>query len=121
MKISLPLLIVITFMVTTQSYAQLSDLARIDYTSLPSNGSSLEFNRLRFLFNYPIKLKKEGSYLFLGLDYSNINLQGAKGIASVDDEIDGFQLLDLNIGYTQPLKNDWRPGRKSNARFKLKS
>lgn len=25
-------------------------------------------------------------------------------------EIDGFQLLDLNIGYTTPLKNDWRLG-----------
>lgn len=92
------------------SFAQLSDLARIDYTSLPSSSSGIEYNRTRALFNYPIKLKKEGTVLFLGLDYSNINLIMDENVAFVNDELDGFQLLDVNIGYTTPLKNDWRLG-----------
>lgn len=101
---------IIAVFITNFCFAQLSDLARIDYTILPAGNSDIEYNRTRVLFNYPIKLKKEGAYLFLGLDYSNINLQAANSIAAVDDDIDGFQLLDLNIGYTQPLKNDWRLG-----------
>ncbi|WP_430410461.1 DUF6268 family outer membrane beta-barrel protein [Kordia sp.] len=101
---------IIAVLVTNFCFAQLSDLARVDYTIIPRNNSTIEYNRTRVLFNYPIKLKKEGSYLFLGLDYSNINLQATGGIAAVDDDIDGYQLLDLNIGYTQPLKNDWRLG-----------
>lgn len=104
------ILYLFTLFLTASVSAQLGDLARIDYTIVPRDNNSIEYNRTRVLFNYPIKLKKEGAYLFLGLDYSNINLQTGQGVAEVDDEIDGFQLIDLNIGYTQPLKNDWRLG-----------
>ena len=92
-------------------YAQLSDIARIDYTNLPGANSGIEYNRTRALFNYPIKLKKEGTYLFLGLDYSNVNLiTNDKELIFNSEELDDFQLLDFNIGYTAPLKNDWRLG-----------
>ena len=92
------------------SFGQLSDLARIDYTILPSGNSNIEYNRVRGLFNYPIKLKKEGTYLFLGFDYSNISVI-IKDTPSFDKGVvSDFQLLDFNIGYTTPLKNDWRLG-----------
>ena len=70
----------------------------------------IEYNRVRGLFNYPIKLKKEGTYLLLGLDYSNINLSMANNPLFDKEALNGFQLLDFNIGYTTPLKNDWRLG-----------
>lgn len=54
--------------------AQLADLARLDYTILPATDSDFEFNRSRVSFNYPIKLNKKQSYLFLGLGYSNWNI-----------------------------------------------
>lgn len=94
----------------TKSFGQLSDLAKIDYTNISRGSSPTEYNRIRVLFNYPIKLKKEGTYLFLGLDYSNINLILESSPSFVRDELNGFQLLDLNIGYTTPLRNDWRLG-----------
>ena len=100
-------------MISAGASAQLSDLARVEYTVLPATNSDFEFNRVRALFNYPLKLKTEGSYLFLGVDYSNINIVYEDEIPFDRDELNGFQLFDLNIGYTQLLKNGWRLG----ARF----
>ena len=92
------------------SYAQLGDIAKIDYTNIPGSNTKTGYNRTRVLFNYPIKLKKESSYLFLGLDYSNIKLVMDENFPFNDKELEDFQLLDINIGYTQLLKNDWRLG-----------
>ena len=103
-------LILLFLLFSTFSFAQLSDLARIDFTILPSGNSDIEYNRIRALFNYPIKLKKEDTYLFLGLDYSHINLIMDKTSKFEKEDINGFQLLDLNITYTTPLKNNWRLG-----------
>ena len=90
--------------------AQLSDIARVDWTILPKLNSTVEYTRIRGLFNCPIKLKKESTYMFLGLDYSNINLRSSNENRFNSNQLDGFQLLDLNIGYTTPLKNNWRIG-----------
>jgi len=105
------LLPILTLFMATSTWAQLGDLARIDHTILPST-ADFEFNRLRFLFNYPIKLNDKQSYLFLGLDYSNINVIYGSGTPRPFDidELNGFQLLDLNIAYTKKLKKDWRLG-----------
>jgi hypothetical protein len=100
----------VLLLICTSASAQLNDLARIDYTSIPAGSSSIEYSRIRGLFNYPIKLKKEGTYLLVGLDYSHIDLKMDDNPSFDKTDIDGFQLLDLNIGYTTPLKNDWRLG-----------
>lgn len=94
----------------TTLQAQLSDLARIDYTYIPNAKSDIEYKRLRALFNYPVKLKKEGTYLFLGLDYSNIHLNSENEFPFETRDLNDFQLLDFSIGYTTPLKNNWRLG-----------
>ena len=101
---------IIIVCITNFCYAQLSDIARIDYTVLPSGDSDIAYNRIRALFNFPIKLKKEDTYLFLGLDYSNINLIMDDNPSFDKEALTDFQLLDFNIGYTKPLKNDWRVG-----------
>lgn len=100
--------------------AQISDLARVDFTVLPRGDSEIEYNRLRGLLNYPIKLKKEGSYIIVGFDYSHINMKMDDNPLFDKEELDGFQLLDFTFGYTTPLKNNWRfagrfmPGFSSN-------
>ena len=88
------LCVVLFILASIKCNAQLSDLARIEYTNLPSTSSDFEFNRVRVLLNYPLKLKKEGAYLFLGVDYSNINLFFEENIPFDKDELDGFQLFD---------------------------
>lgn len=102
--------VIILLFASNAGYAQLSDLARIDYTILPEGNSDVEYSRIRGLFNYPIKLKKEGSYLLLGLDYSNIKLVMDDNPSFDKEAISDFQILDFNIGYTTLLKNDWRIG-----------
>lgn len=94
----------------TEVHAQLSDLARIDYTYIPNAKSNVEYKRLRALFNYPIKLKDDDTYLFLGLDYSNIHLNSEVEFPFETDDLNDFQLLDFSISYTTPLQNDWRLG-----------
>ncbi|MGO4919616.1 DUF6268 family outer membrane beta-barrel protein [Maribacter spongiicola] len=101
----------ILFFTTSATQAQLSDLARLDFTFIPNKGSDVEYTRSRFLINYPVKLKKEGEYLLLGIDYSNIHLRFKRDELPFDRNLlNDFKLLDFTIGYTKPLKNGWRLG-----------
>ncbi|WP_298510353.1 DUF6268 family outer membrane beta-barrel protein [uncultured Kordia sp.] len=104
------IVIVIVFCCSSAVYAQLGDLARIDYTYIPNAKSDVEYERFRALFNYPIKLKNDDTYLFLGLDYSKIHLKSEVQFPFPTRDLNDFQLLDLSIGYTTPLRNNWRLG-----------
>lgn len=93
-----------------EAHAQLSDLARIDFTYIPNAKSNVEYSRFRALFNYPIKLKDDDTYLFLGLDYSNIHLRSEEEFPFSTRDLNDFQLLDFSVSYTTPLRNNWRLG-----------
>ena len=60
-------LIVLFFLVLIyqNTYAQLSDLARFEYSYIPKGNSEDNFSRFRGLVNYPIKTK-EDCYLLVG-------------------------------------------------------
>lgn len=99
------------FIFSFVSQAQLSDLARLDFTFIPNKGSDVEYTRSRFLINYPVKLNKEGQFLFLGVDYSNVHLRFKDNMLPFDRELlNDFKLLDFTIGFTKPLKKGWRLG-----------
>lgn len=105
------LLLLFLFIYSLASQAQLSDLARLDFTFIPNKGSDVEYTRSRFLVNYPLKLRKEGQFLFLGVDYSNVHLRFKDNDLPFDRELlNDFKLLDFTIGFTKPLKNGWRLG-----------
>ena len=105
--------LLVLFHISTISYAQLSDLVKIDYTKLPKGSSDVGYDRLRGLFNFPIKVN-DNSFFLIGLDYSKIELSFDDSIDAFDiDAIEEFQLLDLNIGYTFKMNENWRFG----ARF----
>lgn len=105
------LLLLFLFIYSLASQAQLSDLARLDFTFIPNKGSDVEYTRSRFLVNYPLKLRKEGHFLFLGVDYSNVHLRFKDNNLPFDRELlNDFKLLDFTIGFTKPLKNGWRLG-----------
>ena len=106
-------LLLVLLLATGNCAAQLSDLAKIDYTRLPKGSSDVGYDRLRGLFNYPIKVN-EGSFFLIGLDYSKIELSFDNRVTNFDiDAIEDFQLLDINIGYTFKINENWRFG----ARF----
>ena len=51
--------------------AQLTDLARLEYSFIPKSNSEDQYTRLRALVNYPIKTK-EDCYLIIGAEYNRI-------------------------------------------------
>jgi len=111
---SLQLLFLLCLICFFRVNGQLSDLARVDYTIIPDNNADdVEFSRFRALFNYPVKLKKEGEFLLLGLDYSNVNLRlrlRDETLPFDRESLSDFKIFDINIGFTKPIKNDWRLG-----------
>jgi hypothetical protein len=109
---------IITVFITNFCFSQLNDLVKVDFTKIPKNRSEIEYTRTKALFNYPIKLKKEKEFLFLGLDYNHFNLRMERDDLPFNkEELNDFQSLDLNIGYTKPLKNDWRLGMRLSPGF----
>ena len=103
----------ITFCLTsTTTFAQLSDLAAIEYTGLPeSSDGGASFSRYKALLNFPIKLKKEGSFLIVGADYRFITFDVDEGLVNFDpDELSEFKQLSFTFGYTYKINNDWRFG-----------
>lgn len=109
MKSKFVIIYFIGFLFGINCQAQLTDLARIDYTFVPDITSGIEYSRARAMINYPIKLKKKDNYLLLGLDYSNIHLRINRTDFPFDKSlINDFQSLDFSIGFTKPVKNNWR-------------
>lgn len=47
--------------------AQLSDLAKIDYTKLPKGNTNVSYDRLRVPFNYPLNVG-DRSFFLIGLE-----------------------------------------------------
>ena len=111
MKLSFLGICLLGILFSLKCQAQLTDLARLDYTFVPDITSGVEYLRARALFNYPIKLKKKDNYMLLGLDYSNIHLRINRTDFPFDKNlINDFQSLDFSFGFTKPIKNNWRLG-----------
>lgn len=97
------------FIISFTSYSQFNNLASIDFTYIPQKNSNIEYSRLKISANYPIKLKKEGAYIFTGLSFSDISLSFEKEPFTFNQrKLNDFKLIDLSISYTQKIKNDWR-------------
>lgn len=94
------------------SLGQLSDLARIEYVALPQSpngGASL--SRFRTLVNYPIQLKKEGSFIVVGADYRHISFSVDDTLIPFNpDELKTVKQLSFTFGYTYKINEDWRFG-----------
>ncbi|PWL38699.1 hypothetical protein DKG77_10650 [Flagellimonas aquimarina] len=91
----------------TLAFSQISDLIKMEYTYIPKANSNVGYDRIRALFNYPVKLS-EDSFCILGLDYSNIDISFDSSIDAFDTEIiEDFQLLDINFGYIFKMNKNW--------------
>ncbi|TPN84825.1 hypothetical protein FHK87_17285 [Aquimarina algicola] len=93
--------------------SQDTDLARIEYAYIPQSGSDNVYSRFRASFNYPIKLKEEGSYLVISPQYRYNNLKIEDGLLFEESgDLNAFHTIGLELGYTFKLKNNWRFGAK---------
>ncbi len=96
--------------------AQLTDLARIEYSFIPSSNSEDRYTRIRAILNYPIKIK-EKDYLVVGGEYNRIILNLEEDYPFDTSQIDRLHIIDLTLGYTFKSKKDWRLGLSINPRI----
>lgn len=101
------LILLVSFLFVQTSQAQLTDLARLEYTYFPQDNSDNTFKRLRAFVNYPYEIY-EDAYLVVGLEYRNINLTLRDEQPFSNTDIERFQSFTGSIGFTDKLKNDWR-------------
>ncbi|WP_221892473.1 DUF6268 family outer membrane beta-barrel protein [Winogradskyella flava] len=96
--------------------AQLTDLARLEYSFIPSTRSEDQYTRLRAILNYPIKIKDK-DYLIVGGEYNRIILNLEDDYPFNTNDLQGLHIIDMSLGYTFRCRNDWRLGLKINPRI----
>ncbi len=96
--------------------SQGTDLARIEYAYIPQADSDNVYSRIRVSANYPIKMGKEGTYFVIGTQYryNNLDIQDALPFENRGD-FNNFHTIQLELGYTFKMKNNWRFGAKLGA------
>ena len=116
-KVFVKLLCVVVLCLCSQiSNAQLTDIARLEYSLIPKSKSEDVYTRLRALINYPIKLKNE-SYVFIGGGYNRIILNLADEYPFDVSQFGTINIIDLNFAYTFEATQNWRLGFKFNPRI----
>lgn len=91
--------------------AQLTDIARLEYSFIPQSNSEDQYTRFRALFNYPIEVKK-GTYFVLGAEYNRVHLKLEEPYPFETDIIDKFHVIDFSMVYTFKTNDNWRLGFK---------
>ena len=112
MKRNLFICLVIFCLTSTVASAQLSDLLALEYVGLPeSSDGGASFSRYKALLNFPVKLKKEDSFLIIGADFRFINFDVDESLVNFDpEELSEFRQLSFTFGYTYKINRDWRFG-----------
>ena len=95
--------------------AQLTDIARLEYSFIPKSKSEDQYTRIRALVNYPIKTN-EDCYLVIGAEYNRIILNLEDSYPFDRSLIETINVIDLNIGYTFKTSENWRLGLRVNPR-----
>jgi len=118
MKINLyKILLILGFTCGLQiSYAQLTDLARLEYSFIPKSKSDDQYTRLRALINYPIEIKKD-DYFIIGAEYNRVILNLEDNYPFERSLLETINIIDLNLGYTFKTSEMWRVGFKVNPRI----
>ena len=96
--------------------AQLTDLARLEYSFIPKSNSEDQYTRLRALFNYPIKIK-EDDYFVIGAEYNRILLNLEDDYPFNESLIEKIHIVDINLAYTFKTSEKWRIGVKLTPRL----
>ena len=92
------------------AHSQSTDLARIEYTYFPQSISENAFRRFKSFVNFPIKLNDKGAYLIPGVEYQFINFDYEDPALFSTSELEKYQSLTFNLGYTFKINEDWRFG-----------
>lgn len=103
------IILLLTIGVAHPSFAQLTDLARVEYTYFPQGSSENSFKRFRAFVNVPFRMSDDG-YLVTGFEYRNffLKLQDQDVIEALNfnkTNLEHYQSFAITIGYTDKFKN----------------
>jgi hypothetical protein len=110
------LLLLITVTLSAPSYAQLTDIARVEYTYFPQDKSDNTFSRFRAFFNVPVQIDDD-AYLVPGFEYRNVNMELGEPVPFDKSDKEHFQNFTVSLGFTDKLKNGWRYAFQAEARL----
>ncbi|WP_299124035.1 DUF6268 family outer membrane beta-barrel protein [uncultured Winogradskyella sp.] len=96
--------------------AQLTDLARLEYSFIPKSNSEDQYTRLRLSLNYPIETK-ENCYLIIGAEYNRVILNLEDNYPFDTSLVETINIIDFNVGYTFKTSEKWRLGFRFNPRI----
>lgn len=96
--------------------SQGTDLFRAEYTYIPQRDSDNSFRRFRTFVNIPLKVK-EGTYIVPYFEYRNVHLLIRDDNRFREFGTDRYESYEGAIGYTFPMKNDWRFGARAGFLF----
>lgn len=113
LKKMLPVVFILCFQL---GHAQLTDLARLEYSFIPKSKSEDQYTRLRALFNYPVALKND-AYLVVGAEYNRIILNLEDAYSFDTSSFNKIHIIDFNLAYTFKWNKKWRFGVKFNPRI----
>ncbi|WP_299106151.1 DUF6268 family outer membrane beta-barrel protein [uncultured Winogradskyella sp.] len=103
------LLVLLTLGCIHLAQAQLTDLARLEYSFIPSSKSEDQYTRLRASLNYPIKIKNK-DYLIIGGEYNRILLNLEDEYSFNTHQLKKLHVIDFSLGYTFKTSEKWRLG-----------
>ncbi|WP_405371206.1 DUF6268 family outer membrane beta-barrel protein [Nonlabens sp. Asnod2-A12] len=95
-----------------KAYSQGTDLFRAEYTYFPQSNSDNSFRRFRTFVNVPLKVG-EASYLVPYLEYRNVEYLVKDNFRATDFGSDRYESFQVALGYTFPMKNNWRFGSRT--------
>ncbi len=96
--------------------AQLTDLARLEYSFIPKSDSEDEYTRFRGSFNIPLQTS-EDCYFIIGAEYNRIILELEDNYPFSTDGLRRVHVADLNLAYTFKTNENWRLGLRFSPRI----
>ncbi|GAB5475280.1 MAG: hypothetical protein Mars2KO_33790 [Maribacter sp.] len=90
------------------SNAQTPDLVRLEYTVIPENDSGIQTSRYRAVLNAPLKLSDRDDYFVIGGEYNEYHFDVNRPLPFESNSLETLHIIDLNLGYTFKVTEDWR-------------
>jgi hypothetical protein len=104
--------IVVFVLAFAKAHSQGTDLFRAEYTYFPQSKSDNSFRRFRTFANVPLKVD-EGTYIVPFIEYRNVQYLVRDDFMRTDFGTDRYESFEVSLGYTFPMKNNWRFGSRA--------
>jgi Domain of unknown function (DUF6268) len=112
----LPFCLMVILASSLKTEAQVTDLARVEYTYFPQDKSENTFSRFRAFVNVPFQVDDD-AYIVSGFEYRNVNMELGEPVPFNKTNKEHFQNFVLTLGFTDKFESGWRYAVQGEARL----